>query len=281
VGSLAQYLAYPRRSVALLQTLPALRLAVRDQFQQLARDNVIYAEIRFAPLLHCEAGLTPEEVVDAISRECNAAAIETGVQANLILCTLRHFSPQQSLATAQLAQQFRQQGVVALDLAGSEAEYALDAHVEAFDYAKKHDIQRIAHAGEACGPHSVRETLDRLAPSRIGHGVRSIEEPALVEQLVETGIHLEVCPTCNIQTGIVSRLEDHPIHRLYRSGVSLGVNTDTRTVTWITLTQEYEKLAQTFGWQRQDFLNANRMALRASFAADNQKEELDELLRRA
>ena len=281
-GSLAEFLTRAPRQVELMQTGEALRLTVEDLFEQLAKDAVLYAEIRFAPLLHTLGGLTPEQVVAAVDRATETCIRATGIEARLILCAVRHFSEAQSMATAELVKQFRGSRVVALDLAGDEAGFTLDAHVPAFRHAAEHNIHRTAHAGEASGPQSVWETLRRLAPSRIGHGVRSIEDPALVEHLRREGIHLEVCPTSNVQTCVCARYEDHPIDRLYRNGVQLGINTDTRTITNVTLGEEYRQLQCHFHWTDADLLACNRAAIRAAFAEDAVKQRLEkELLARS
>lgn len=266
VTDLADYLARTRAGVALLQSEDALRIAVHDLFRQLEQENVIYVEIRFAPLLHLENGLSPENVVRVVLEATNRAVLNTGIEARLILCTLRHFSERQGLVTARLLERFKETRVVALDLAGDEAGFPLTAHVPAFEFAREHDIPRIAHAGEAAGPESIWEVLERLKPSRIGHGVRSIEDPMLVDTLRRMNIHLEVCPTCNVQIDLYEDYGDHPIDRLYRLGVPLSVNTDARATTPTTLSADYRHLAATFDWGMSEFLASNIQAVRASFA---------------
>ena len=150
----------------------------------------------------------------------------------------------------------------------------LDAHVPAFQYARDRGIPCTAHAGEARGPESVWETLHGLAPSRLGHGVRSIEDPVLLEHLRQHQIHLELCPSCNVQTDIYETYADHPIEPLVRAGLSVGVNTDTRGIGNITLSQEYAKLHQTFGWDAKDFYHCNKNALNAAFVPDDVRNEL-------
>ncbi|GAB4211811.1 MAG: adenosine deaminase [Roseiflexaceae bacterium] len=276
-ASLADFLARPPLMVALLQTEAALRLAVRDLFGQLARDGVIYAEVRFAPLLHTAQGLAPTAVVAAVERETAACAAETGIAVRLLLCTLRHFTAAQSLETAALAVQFAGTLVAGLDIAGDET-LPLAPHIAAFQHAHAHAVPCTAHAGEAReagGPASVRETLAHLLPRRIGHGVRSAEDPALVQALARDGIHLEICPTCNVQIDLFPTYADHPLDRLYRAGVALNLNTDTRGVNQITLREEYAQTQAVFGWGLTDLLATNRMALRAAFAPPEQRAALD------
>jgi adenosine deaminase len=272
--SLADFLTRAPRGFQLMQDEAALALVVEDVFEQLSADGVIYAEIRFAPLLHLEQGLTPQQVVAAVDRATEACIRSSGIEARLILCTLRHFDREQSLVTARLVEQFRGSRVAALDIAGDEAGYPIDAHVPAFRYAIDHGLHRTAHAGEARGPDSVWETLREFQPSRIGHGVRSIEDPALVEHLIRERIHLEVCPTSNLQTGISRDYAEHAVDHLYRAGVPLSISTDTRTITNITLTEEYRNLEEHFGWTDSDLAACNQAALDAAFIDEAVKSAL-------
>lgn len=273
-ASLADFLTRAPRGFQLMQTRDALRLATDDLFEQLGADGVVYAEIRFAPLLHLLRGLTPEEVVESVDRATEHCIAATGIEARLILCTLRHFDAAQSMATAQLVERFRGSRVAALDIAGDEAGYPLHAHIPAFRYAADRGLHRTAHAGEASGAASVWETLRVLRPSRIGHGVRSIEDGSLVEHLRQSRIHLEVCPSSNVQTRASASYAEHAIDRLYRAGVSLGINTDTRTITNVTLEQEYARLREHFAWDDAEFLACNRAALQAAFVEEDVRERL-------
>lgn len=273
-ASLADFLLRPPRIVALMQDERGLRLIVEDVFDQLARDGVIYAELRFAPLLHSDRGLVPEQVVAIIERATAEAVAATRIEARLILCTLRHFTAEQSLRTARLVDEFRGSLVTALDIAGDEAGFPLDAHEAAFRYAEEHGLRRTAHAGEGAGAGSVREVLARLRPERIGHGVRAIEDDALVAQLRDAQIHLEVCPSSNVQTDIVPSYADHPVDRLMRAGVHLSIGTDARTVTDVTLMREHERLRAAFGWTEAELRRCTRNALEAAFIDDATRDRL-------
>lgn len=263
---LPELIAPAVRAVALLQDEAALRLAVRDLAAQLAADHVVYAEVRFAPLLHLERGLSPDEVVAIVGDELRAAAGAHGIEARLLLCALRHFSPGESLATAELAARHVASGVVGLDLAGDEGGHPLDAHVAAFAFARERGLPCTAHAGEGAGPGSVADTLERLRPARIGHGVRSVEDAGVIARLVERGVHLEVCPTSNVQIGLYPDVAAHPLAALRAQGVSVGVNTDGRTLSRLTLSREYERVAAAYGWTARDFEACNLAALEAAFA---------------
>ena len=273
--NLADFLKRAPKGFQLMQTEYSLAHVTEDLFRQLKEDGVIYAELRFAPLLHVEQELAPERVVEIVDRATEQMIAATNVEARLILCTLRHFTDTQSLLTAELVKQFKGSRVVALDLAGDEAGFPMHPHLAAYQYAREHGLFRTAHAGEALGPESVWETLRLLQPSRIGHGVRSVEDPRLIEFLATERIHLEVCPSSNVQ--IVPSIEDwheHPVDRLYRAGVPLNINTDTRMLTPVTLTVEYEGLQKTFGWTLEELRNTNLMGVDAAFVEDTVKDKL-------
>ena len=157
--------------------------------------------------------------------------------------------------------------------------------VEAFEgflQARRYDDEIgviIIHGGEAKGPESVWEILEHFKPRRIGHGVRSIEDPKLVEHLAANNIHLEVCPTCNVQINIFETHADHPIDKLMKAGISLGVNTDGRSLSEISLSKEYAKLAESFGWGIDEFYQVNLNALEHAFIPAGEKVGLKEVLK--
>lgn len=272
--NLADFLTRSPSGIALMQTEHELRAVTLDLFQQFRPDNVIYGEIRFAPLLHCERGLRAQEVVRIVDDAVQEGIAKTGVEARIILCTLRHYSTAQSMETVALAERYKGTRVVALDLAADEAGFPIDPHIEAFEFAMQQEIYRTAHAGEARGADSVRETLRNFAPTRIGHGVRSIEDRAIVEHLRDKGIHLEICPSSNIQTNVCDGIADHPVQKLFEAGVSLSINTDARTITDTTLEQEYGLLKKTFGWSKREFERCNTNAIRAAFIPETLKHSL-------
>jgi adenosine deaminase len=277
-ANLVEVLARSANSIALMQTEEQLRLVTYDVFEQLQQEHVYYAELRFAPLLHTTKGLSAEEVVAIVDTAAANASQATGVEARIILCTLRHFTPGQSLQTARLVERFKGTRVVALDIAGDEAGYALEPHVPAFQFAAQNGIPYTAHAGESAEEESVWETLHLLGTSRIGHGVHSIEDTTLVEYLRKEHIHLEMCPSSNYQTNAVDTYANHPIAKLYDAGISLSVNSDDRTLCNINLTREYEKLHAIFGWDESHFLQCNLNAIRAAFLPEEVKLQLENKL---
>ena len=277
-SNLLDYIRCAQAGLAIMQTKEQLRAVTLDLFEQLRTDNVLYAEIRFAPLLHNERGLSPEQVVEIIDDATDEGIKKFGVEARLILCTLRHFSEQQSLETVKLVERFRGSRVAGFDMAADEAGFPLDAHLAAFHYAIEHRIHRTCHAGEARGPESVWETLRDLQPARIGHGVRSAEDPKLVEHLKQHRIHLEICPTSNVQTGAARSMREHPVDQLYRAGVSLSINTDGRSISETTLDREYQLIRNTFQWGSAELLACNLEAIRAAFVPDAVKLRVEQKL---
>jgi adenosine deaminase len=271
---LRDYLTRAPSSFPLMQTAEHLRLVALDLFEQLRDDNVIYAELRIAPLLHTDDGLTPSKVVASVESAVAEAVQTTGIEARIILCTLRYYSTAQSLETVRLVEEFCGTYVAAFDIAADKPGDVIHDHVPAFDYAREHGIPYTAHVGETRGLRNFWDTLEAFAPKRVGHGGCSIEDPGLLELVKREQIHLEACPTCNVQTNCYDIYADHPIDRLYRAGVSIGVNTDTRTISDISLNEEYRKLRDTFGWEDEDFYQCNVNALKAAFIPDDLRNRL-------
>ena len=277
--NLEEFFKRAPKGTALMQTEEQIRLVTFDVFEQLRQDNILYAEILFVPFMHTGQGLSTEQVVEILNDAVAKESSETGIEARIILSTLRHYSTQQSLATVKLVERFKGTHVAGIDLGAYEAGFPIYAHIPAFQYAAQRGIPRTVHAGEARGAESVWETLKHLRPSRVGHGVRSIGDPVLVEHLRKERIHLEICPTSNVQINLYESYAHHPINTFYVSDVSLGVNTDTRMITNVTLTQEYEKLHEAFGWDKSHFLQCNLNAVEAAFLPEDVKRRLEKQIR--
>lgn len=271
---LLDYISRSVKGFELMQTKEQLRLVTLDLFEQLKADQVIYAEIRFAPLLHIANGLTATEVVQTVNDAAGEGIKNTGIQASIILCTLRHYSEEQSMETVKLIEKFKDTHIKGFDIAADEAGYPIDNHIAAFEYAHLHHIHCTAHGGEARGADSVWEILEDLRPTRIGHGTRSAEDEKLLTFLKEKDIHLEVCITSNIQTNVFDKIENHSADKIYKAGVSMSVNCDSRTITPTTLSAEYALLEKVFNWKKEHFLQCNLEAIRHAFCSDELKEKL-------
>lgn len=275
---LADYITRAIKGFELMQTKEQLRIVTLDLFKQLKKDNVVYAEIRFAPLQHTMKGLTPTEVVATVNAATEEGIKEYGVEVGIILCTLRHYSEAQSMETAELVKKFKGTYVVGFDIAADEAGFPINNHIKAFDFANQYKIPCTAHAGEAKGAESVWETLKHFKPKRIGHGVRSVEDINLLNYLKKNDIHLEVCPTSNVQTNVVDKIENHPIEKIYNHGVSMSVNTDARTISNVTLSSEYKLLNQQFKWDSAHFKKCNLEAIKHSFSSEATKKKIANLI---
>ena len=245
---------------------------VRDKIN-LKEDNVIYAEIRFAPMKHTKEGLTPDEVIESVLNGLKQVDIKT----NLILCLMRGDSFGDNLTVVNVALKYLGSGVCGLDLAGDESAYKTSDYKEFFEIAKDNDIPFTIHAGEASGIDSINEAIN-LGAKRIGHGIRCLEDKDTLKRIIDEEIVLEVCPTSNVHTGAVLKYEKHPIYNLYKKGVLVTINTDNRTVSDITLAKEYSNLIETFGILKDDFINMNKIAIKNSFLPSMEKADLLEKL---
>ncbi|UBU11380.1 adenosine deaminase [Nonomuraea gerenzanensis] len=246
-GSLTRYLTYLDLPLRVLQTPEALRRAARELVEDWSADGVVHGEARFAPQLHGRQGMTLDEAVSAVASGLAEGRAATGVRTALLLCCLRHQSPEESLAVAETAVR-RRDVVDGLDLAGDERLYPGAPHRPAFDLAHGAGLPCTVHAGEAAGPESVWEAIDVLGARRIGHGVRSAGDGALLERLRRDRITLEMCPVSNVQTGAVPAPAGHPATRLLAAGLAVTIGTDARTTSATSLAREFAVLRESAGW---------------------------------
>jgi adenosine deaminase len=275
---LKDYIRCADTALEYMQTKEQLEIVIEDLFDQLVNDNVIYAEIRFAPLLHLKKGLSSKNVVEIVSNKTKIESEKSGIEVGLILCTLRHFSVDQSLQTVKLVKDFSNKNVVGFDIAADEAGFPIDNHIKSFQFARDNNIFCTAHAGEALGADSITNTLKYLKPNRIGHGVRCIEDNSLIEKIKRENIHLEICVTSNMVTKVFNNLKDHPVDFLLNKGISLSINTDGRTISDTTLNKEYVLLNKEFNWLKNKFLEVNINAMKASFSSNEVKNKIISIL---
>ena len=278
-SSLKDYIKCADRAIELMQTKENLEFIVEDLFDQLQEDNVIYVEIRFAPLLHCEGELNAEKVVEIISKSASIQSKKHNIDYGIILCTLRHYTEEDSLKTVKLVNEFSKKGVVGFDIAADEAGYPIDNHIKAFTYAKNNNLNITAHAGEAKGSESIWETINELHAKRIGHGVRCLEDKKLVQFLSENNYHLEICLTSNIKTNTFNSFIDHPINKIYDSSISLSLNTDGRAISNTSLSKEYAIAHNELNWSMEKIIQSNLNAVEHSFTSNEIKEKLRKQLK--
>lgn len=255
---------------SLLQTEEAITTAVCNLQEELMDQGLLYAEIRFAPQLHMLQGLTQTAVVEAAIRGLEASSFK----ANLILCCMRGDNNQaQNLETVRVAAQYLGRGVCATDLAGAEALYKTEGFEDLFRQARELGLPFTIHAGEADGPDSVRTAL-RFGARRIGHGVRSVEESALLTELKASGVALELCPTSNLNTNMFPDISQYPLLVLMEAGVKVTVNTDNITVSRVTLQDEWKQLISTFSLNLDQIRTIEKNAIDACFASVETKDWL-------
>jgi adenosine deaminase len=274
-GSLVEYITFFELPIAVLQTVPALERATYELCQDLAADNVRYAEIRYGPWLHVQRGLSLTDVIRAVLNGWNKGRQEFGLEGGIIATALRDMPPAQNLSLAQVAGRFIGQGVIGFDLAGDEAGHPPIVHEDAFRVARSLGLNITIHAGEAAGPESVRQALS-MGASRLGHGVRAQEDQDVIAMIREGAVQLDMAPTSNWQTKAVRRLEDHPLRRFYRDGIKVTISTDSRTVSNITLSQEYENVIRVIGCSLQEIWAMNLQALDGGFGDHGARQRLRE-----
>ena len=271
--SLSDYLSKFEIPLIVMQSKENLERISYELAVDLKKDNVIYAEIRFCPILHTKNGLSLEEVIDSVLKGLKKVEIKT----NLILCMMRNFEEDENKKIIYLAKKYLNKGVVGIDLAGDESKYKTQNYEHLFDLVKQNNIPFTIHAGEADDYNSVLSAI-KFGAKRIGHGVKSVDSIEAIQKIINENVTLEVCPTSNVDTCIVNVYKNHPIKKLYDLGVKITVNTDNNTVSNIDLTGEYEKLLLTFNFTEKDFLNFNMNAIDSAFLTNEEKEELKKIV---
>lgn len=276
-ANLEDYLQRFKLPLDILQDEESLERCAYELGEDLVREKVIYAEIRYAPLLHTKRNLKPTKVVEAVLRGLEQVREKFGLHFGVLLCCMRNEDAAVNKDVVRLAGDFYGGGVVGLDLAGDEFHFPALQQKEVFSFAKGAALPYTIHAGEAAGAESIWAAV-KLGASRIGHGVRAYEDSELIKFLKEEAIALEICPTSNLQTKVVTKLEEHPLDRYYRAGLRVTVNTDNRTVSGTDLSKEYALLQEAFHWEKKDFAAVNQNALAASFADSKTKARLKEII---
>jgi adenosine deaminase len=252
--------------IALLQDAEALEQATAELVESKAADNVRYLEIRWGPALHVRRGLSIDAGIAAVCRAAQAAALRTGSTVRLICTALRSHDPGDVVHLAETAVRYRDQGLTGWDLAGPEAAVP-DPLVfsRAFAVARAGGLRITVHAGEWGGAAQVRRALT-LDPERIAHGPGAVDDPELMAQLRDRGVTLDLCPTSNVQAGIVPSIAAHPLARLQRAGVPVSLSTDDSTVSDIRLSEEYVRAVEGNGLTLAELWSIDRHALDAAFA---------------
>jgi adenosine deaminase len=276
---LVRYLAGFTHTVAVMQTADNLRRVSRECVEDLSADGIVYAEVRFAPELHIEEGLTLDEVVEAVlagfaegMRDAGLAGRPIVVRA--LLTAIR--TAARSLEIAELAVKYRDLGVAGFDVAGAEAGYPPTRHLDAFQFVQRANFHATLHAGEAFGLPSIWEALQWCNAERLGHGVRIADDisvgpdgetqlGSLAGYIRDRRIPLELGPTSNVHTGAAPSLAEHPIGLLRRLQFRVTVNTDNRLMSGVTLSSELARCSETFGWDWSDLKWLTINAMKSAF----------------
>ena len=279
-GSLALYLRGFAHTVAVMQTEEGLERVAYECGEDLARDGVVYAEVRYAPVFHTERGLNLEQVVQSVERGFERAERDHRITLRQIICAMRDRTD--SLEMAELAVANRERGVVGFDIAGEEAGHPPRAHLEAFQLCRRENFSITIHAGEAFGPPSIWQALQYCGAHRIGHGVRLVEDMAISEgKVVKLGplaayvrdkrIPLELCPSSNVDTGAVPTLAEHPIRHFIAQRFRVTVNTDNRLMSNVTLSDEFQRLSRVAGLTLADVERLSINAMKSAFVGYDER----------
>ncbi|MZE56008.1 adenosine deaminase [Streptomyces sp. SID5770] len=278
-GSLERYLETFAHTCAVMQTREALFRVAAECAVDLAEDGVVYAEVRYAPEQHLEGGLTLEEVVEAVDagfREGERQARANGhrIRVGALLTAMRHAA--RSLEIAELANAYRDSGVVGFDIAGAEAGYPPTRHLDAFEYLKRENNHFTIHAGEAFGLPSIWQALQWCGADRLGHGVRIIDDIEVADDgsvrlgrlaayVRDKRIPLEMCPSSNLQTGAAASIGEHPIGLLRTLHFRATVNTDNRLMSGTSMSREFELLTEAFDYTLDDMQWFSVNAMKSAF----------------
>lgn len=258
-----------------LRTPEDFQLLASDFLTEQACQNILYSEVHFTIATHLGNGANGEEVLHALEEAVREGESQLGVTLRLIPDIVRNVGPQVADRTLEWALAGRERGVVALGLTGSESRFSNEPFREHFAAARRAGLHRVAHAGETAGPESIRSVLEVCGAERIGHGVRAVEDPALLEELRDQGVPLEICPSSNVCLGVAPDLASHPFDRLYRSGCRISVSSDDPAFFNTNLTREYLRLHQTFGYSAAELAGLSLAAMRQSFLPDDERAALE------
>lgn len=274
-GNLVEYLQGFEHTCALMQTKEALSQVAYEMMEDMHKDGVCYVETRFAPVFHLIKGLYQEDVISAVLDGLEKGKQSFGVGYGLILCGMRNM--RNTLEIAELAVNFRNNGVVGFDLAGEEGGYPPKKHIEAFQYIKQKNFNITIHAGEAFGKESIWQAIQICGAHRIGHATRLIEDMIfdkegnivalgdLAQYILDTRLPLEINLLSNVHTGAIDKLENHPFIKLYKEKFRVFLNTDNRLMSNTTLTKEYVTACELFGINLDDLEKLNINAMKSSF----------------
>ena len=275
--SLTEYLEKFALPLLCLQTKEGLEQAAYELVMDAAKDDVAYIEVRFAPMLSTDKGLTCKEVIESVVCGLKKGEEETGVYASAIVCAMRHHSLEQNMEMLQATRPFVGEGMCALDLAGDESAFPTSLFRELFAQAKEWEIPFTIHSGECGSVDNIREAIE-LGAKRLGHGIALEKSPELRRVCKEKGIGIEMCPTSNLQTKAVEDFNSYPLKQFLEEGLLVSVHTDNRTVSGTTMEQEEKLVKDHLQISDEMWLQCTKNAIQTAFASDEIKQQLMEEL---
>lgn len=237
--NLGEYLQGFDITLSVMQEPEALRRIAFELAEDAAEENVWYMEVRYSPILHMQKGLKLTTIVESVIQGLKDAEQKFNIKTGVIICGMRNINPERSLELAELAVAYKNQGVVAFDLAGQEENNPAKHHKEAFYLIRNNNINTTIHAGEAYGAESIHQAIHYCGAHRIGHGTRLYENGDLLNYVNDHRIPLEICLLSNIQTGAAESFERHPLKLYYDLGLRVTINTDNRLISDTTISNEY------------------------------------------
>ena len=265
------------KAASVIRTVEDYRDITYEYLERCAGEGAVYVELTASPDHARLVGLTDEEHVNGIARGIDDARDEAGIEGRILISCVRNFGVESALRIARYAADRSHPYIVGFSMAGDEENYPPGAYTEAFEIAAGAGLGCTVHAGEWAGPESVRAALE-LPVTRIAHGVRSIEDPSLVEELAEHGVFLECCPTSNVVLGIYPSYEEHPLPRLREAGVRVTLGSDDPPYFGASIGGEYEVCRRYFGFTDGDLRSITRTAIDAAFCEQTLKDRLNETL---
>lgn len=261
-------------AAALFRTQEDYALLAETYLSDIAAEGAIYAEIFLSPDHAVHAGLSPQAYFDGLGEGIVRARAAHGIECRMIVTGVRHFGPESVIAAATLAATRPHPLITGYGMAGEERFGRVADYARAFDIARDAGLGITVHAGELAGPESVRDALDVTRPSRIGHGVRSIEDPDLVRRIADEGIVLELCPGSNVALDVFPDMKSHPFDRLRRAGVRVTLNSDDPPHFHSSIGREYEVAAATWGYDDATLAGFTRTAIEAAFVDEPTRQKL-------
>jgi adenosine deaminase len=276
--SLNEYLKAFMIPNMVMQSKESLRRVTFELFEDAAKENVKYMEVRFAPVLHTVNGLEIEEIIQSVLEGIHEAEEKYDINGNLILSCMRNMSADIAREVIEKGKKFLGKGVVAVDLCANEEEGFCEKFIEPISLARKYGYKVTIHAGETGIGKNVLDAVELLGAERIGHGVFIKDHMEAYKIVKDKNIVLEMCPTSNVQTKAVKNFSKHPIYNFHKDGIKVTVNTDNRSVSNTNMKKEFEIVSKEFNISSEDYKHIYLNAIKASFADFKIKEKLNKFL---